>query len=186
MTLGERSAISFWGACMLSDRVGLAGDDRTQCGVELIDDAHLDAVEIWQPLLPVIVVAYELEARVVLPVDEPEWSGADRLAIDVGSLAPASTSATPCSRRGWSARRQTGVRLTEMQGDLVRAGDLDLVHRAEVGLHVGARVGLVALQVEFDGLGIERGAVVEFHARDEIEHERLGIGEASTPWRDRA
>ena len=68
--------------------------------------------------------------------------------------------------------------LPRRKRDLVRVGDLDPVHRTEVGFVVGARVGLVALQIEFDGLGVEIGAVVKFDASDEIENQRFRIGEA--------
>ena len=65
----------------------------------------------------------------------------------------------------------------ELEGDLVLAVHLHAVDGAEIGLHVGARVVLVALEVELHGLGVERRAVVEFHALDEIEHQGLRIGE---------
>ena len=114
---------------------------------------------------------------VVVPAHEFPWTCADRLAI--GLVAKR----LDVGRRHHHAgavrqdRRQRGVRVLQPERDLQRTGHIDRFDAGQVRLHVGALVGAVTVEVELDGLGIHRRAVVECDAGGDVEHHRLGIGE---------
>ena len=127
--------------------------------------------------MPVVLVAHELEAVVVLPAHELERPGADRRAIDVAALVLDRFRRHDQPDAVRQDGRQARIRPVELERDLALAGDLDAFDRADVGFHIGARVVLVAIEVEFHRLGVEGRAVMKFHAIDEIEHQRLRIGE---------
>ncbi|GCC49597.1 hypothetical protein chiPu_0033867, partial [Chiloscyllium punctatum] len=73
--------------------------------------------------------------------------------------------------------RQRGVRRFQLQRHLLRPGDHDRVDREQIGLDVRLRIAPVAIEVELDGLRIERRAVMEGDAGADVEHQRIGIGE---------
>ena len=163
----------------LVHQIVLAGGDRARAGRQFRNDGELNSVRIRAVRLPVFLVALDDDLLAVGPAHEGIGAGADRRARDIAGRARLDR-----GRRHHHAGAvgedagQRGVGRVQLQRDLHRAGDFGRSHRGEVGLDVGFRVGLVALQVEFHGFGVERRAVVEGDAGADVEHQRGGVGKA--------
>ena len=129
------------------------------------------------PALPVLVVARVDDLLVVVPAHQLPRARADRLAVVVLAQLLHRLRRRHHAGTVRQDQRQRGIGLTKRHGDLQRPGDLDLLDRAEIGLDARARIALVAVEVELHRLGVERRAVMEQHARADIHHQRLGVGE---------
>ena len=161
----------------LINQIVLPGGDGTHARGQLGNDGEFDTIGIWPVRLPVFLVALDDDLLAVRPTDKGIGAGADRRARDVTRGAGLER-----GRRHHHAGAiaedagQGGVGRIQLQRHLHRAGDGSGRHGRKVGLDVGFRIGLVALQVEFDRLRIERRAVVERHARTDVENEGRRIG----------
>ena len=152
-------------------------------------DGVLDAVEIGPALLPVVGVLGELDALVLLELDELEGTGADRLGAHLRRRDVAGIDRRVARGEQGGERR---LRSLEMNRDLMVALGLGAV---DVAVPRGARVaaqlrlGLAGQQIEGadDVLGGEGLAVMPLHALLQLEGEvACHRRSSSTTWRGRA
>ena len=71
-------------------------------------------------------------------------------------------------------QRREGLLEVELDGE--RVDRLDALDRGELGLAERALHVHVPLETVLGGLGVERLAVVEFHAGAQLQHDRLAVG----------
>ena len=145
----------------------------------VVDEAHDDAIEIRQPLAPVVRVLVEAHEFAAPPLDELEGAGADR-AVGVGvGLDVALAEDVLGQHRALVARQRrqhVGRGVVELEDRRVVVGRFDrrdvaegadaarmrlLQHLHDGELHVGGREGL---------------AVVEFHVLAQLEGDGLAVG----------
>jgi hypothetical protein len=143
------------------DEVVLAGNHRTQTGLQLRDQRVVHAVDIGAVRLPVFVVADIDRAVLVAPLDEFHHAGADGIAVEIVAELLGGGRRDHHARAIRQDQRQRRVRLFQMQRDLVGRGHLDTVDGGDVGTDVRARMRQAAVEVELHRLGIERRAIVE-------------------------
>ena len=160
------------------EHVDVTALERRRAGAVVGDHPELDRVEVGRALLhlagrvesaPVVRVAVDGEGAVRLPRAEHERPGADR-------VARALVLRVQHRRRHHVGGRAVEVRAGERRERLLEI-DLDghVVERlgaAEDGAE-GQRVegaGQVGVEVVDHGLRVERGAVLELHARAQLDH----------------
>ena len=141
-------------------------------------DGVVDAVEIRLALLPVVGVARDLDAFVLLELDELEGSGADRLGAHLRRRHVAGVHRRVA--RG-EQRGQRRLRALQVHGDLVVAVGRDLVDVAVPGLaRIGAQLVLTLAGQQIEGadhvLGGEGLAVMPLHALLQLERQVLAVG----------
>ena len=145
----------------------------------IVDEAHDDAVEVGQPLAPVVGVLVEPHQLAAPPFDELEGAGADRL-VGVGMGADVALAEDVLGQHRALVARQrrehVGRGVGELEDGRVRVRRLDCGYVAE-GVDA-ARVHL--LQHIHDGElhvgGGERLAVVELHVLAQLEGDGLAVG----------
>ena len=108
------------------------------------------------------------------PADEGIGAGADRRARDIAGAPLALTAVGDTIMPARSDRMPGSAESGVFSFSVTCIGPVTStdVDRGEVGLDVGLRIALVALEVELDGFGIERRAVMEGHAGADVEHQR--------------
>ena len=142
-----------------------------------VDDGAVDdAVDFDGGGVPVAVEA--LEGDVVLgdAFDELVGAGADRLVREVlagglGGLGGDDHAGTVGQRR-----EEGGGGGFEDHPHRERVNHLDAIEGGDFAAPGTARHGEVAFHAEFDGRGVEIGAVMEFHAGAQLEDEGFAVG----------
>jgi hypothetical protein len=166
------------------DEVDLAGLERGHLGDRVLDHPDDDLVEIGQPGLEVLVEALHQQVAALHPLHELERPAADERAR-LPLLAVVHSELLDGGRRekdqpgavGREHVHEEGVGLLE--ADLYGQGiqHLDAVDRLVERPHpgLGGRVHH-PLDVELDGGGVHRGAVVEEHVLPELERVDEAVG----------
>src|SRR6266545_4762756 len=159
--------------------VCFAGLHHRRTRVVVDDRLPRDRVDLRVSLAPIAVELRDLEVIGRLPFDELERPGADRVERDV-LVAILLERGRADHHRGRmrelvDERRERCLECDARRVIVDRLGHRDVVVVQAVALELVVRIGH-AIEAHLDGLGLEVGAVVEFHALAQLDRVDEAVG----------
>ena len=126
-------------------------------------------------LVPIVGEPVEHDLFLRDALDEAERPGADRLGDELVAGFPHGLRADHHAGAVGQLRDQRRERRLEQQADRERIGDLDLVDLRQLGPTERALHRHVPVERELRRFGVERLAVVEFHAWPQLDGDGLAV-----------
>jgi hypothetical protein len=161
------------------DEVQLAGAQVGQPHRRVRDRRVDDLVEVDRALVPVVGVALQHDAVLRHALDELEGARADRVGAELVARGLRRLGRDHHAGAVGQLRQQRRERRRQVQAHGGGSTTSTRRHGRQFAAPVGAGDGLVALDVELDGGGVELLAVVEGHALAQLQRQRLAVGDHS-------
>ncbi len=142
-----------------------------------IDDRQVgDLVDEDFILVPIVGEFLDHDAILLDALDELVGAGAHRMQTELVARRFGRLGRNHHAGAVGELGEQWRERFLQDEPDRHRIDDLDLVDRSQVGLAERALHREVAVEAVLGGLGVERLAVVERHARPELDGDGLAVG----------